>query len=326
MGRDAGPDVRVTAATLATTTASEDAALRGLLTHLSGAGYAFVTPTPSTVSLVRDRCDARDEDILRDAFGWTRRFRAEQIDAALFRDLEQAGLVVGEGDCWRSTVRVSSVDANLFVHTAPTDAGDAVFLGPDTYRYARLLRHVLDGAQYGSALDLGTGAGVGALTLAAMKPGSRVLASDVNPKALRYTRLNAEAAGLNVETWLCDGIPPSPSSFDLIVANPPYIAGDGGRTYRDGGDQLGAALALGWLRAGLARLNRGGRFVLYTGSAIVSGQDFIRTESIRLADAHGCSLDYEEIDPDVFGSTLRQRAYATVDRIAAIGAVFTAPA
>lgn len=303
---------------------SEEAALRTLLGRLKASGYSFITPTPSTVTLVRNRRDASDEDLLRDVFGWTRKFRATQLDASLLDALQSAGLVEAEGGTLRSRIRVSTCDGRLFVHTAPTNDADAVFLGPDSYRYARLLRTALEGVRFNTALDLGAGAGVGALTLNALDPSAAVVASDVNPKALRYVRLNAEAADLSIEVKLCDGIPQPPTAFDVIAANPPYVAGDGGRVYRDGGGQLGAALALDWLRTGLPRLSKGGRFVLYTGSAIVAGQDFIHDQCRRLAEVNGCSLNYAEIDPDVFGSTLRQSAYSAVERIAAIGAVFTA--
>ncbi len=304
--------------------AAEDVALRTLLGRLQECGYAFITPTPATVRLVRDRHDA-GEDALRDIFGWTRRFWPEQLEPALLEPLRAAGLIEQEGDRLRSRVRVSTVDGAPYVHSAPSDAGDAVFLGPDSYRYARLLRDVLEGARFERALDIGAGAGVGALTLASIEPEATVFASDINPAALRYARFNAEAAGRTLGVSQCDGLPSEPATFDVIAANPPYIAGNEGRIYRDGGDRLGAAVTLDWLRAGLPRLRPGGRFVLYTGSAIVRGRDAIREESGKLAEAHGCDLRYEEIDPDVFSATLRQPAYAQVERIAVVGAVFTAP-
>ena len=70
----------------------------------------------------------------------------------------------------------------------------------------------------------------------------------------------------------------------------------------------------------------GGRFLLYTGSAIVAGRDGVREALAALAEARGLGLVYEEIDPDVFGGMLRQDAYRDVERIAAVGAVLTAPA
>ena len=96
------------------------------------------------------------------------------------------------------------------------------------------------------------------------------------------------------------------------------------RTYRDGGGDLGTRLAVDWVREAADRLAPGGRIVLYTGAPVVDGQDRVRAALSQLADQRGFTLRYDEIDPDVFGGTLRQPAYRTVDRIAAVGAVLTA--
>jgi methylase of polypeptide subunit release factors len=220
---------------------------------------------------------------------------------------------------------VSTVDGRLHLHSAPTRDPDAVFLGPDSYRYVRFLRQVIgDSPAFGTALDIGVGAGVGALTLAALAPAARVTGSDINERALRLARLNSLHAGTPLILKHCSGVP-APGAFDIICANPPYIAGRAKRAYRDGGDQLGAALALEWVRDGVRRLSEGGRFLLYTGSAIVAGRDGVREALLRIAEEQGLHLSYEEIDPDVFGGTLRQDAYRDVERIAAVGAVLTAP-
>jgi methylase of polypeptide subunit release factors len=238
--------------------------------------------------------------------------------------MRNAGVLEGRGSRLRSTVRVSSVDDLLYIHSAPTSDANAVFLGPDSYRFVRFLHQVLAPvADAGVALDIGVGAGVGAMTVARFAPGFRVWGSDPNPDALRFCRVNARHAGLEVSTLLGEGLEDAPQGLDLIVTNPPYIAGEGGRLYRDGGDHHGAALALEWVREGVTRLNPGGRFVLYTGSAIVEGGDYIKQELQRLALSHGMGFSYEELDPDVFGESLRQDAYREVERIAAVGAVLT---
>lgn len=305
---------------------SRSAALRELLGRLRDLDYAFVTPTPSTHALVRDRRTARRETALRDVFGWSRPFTPDLLTPDLLDLLERADVARSTGEGLRLDIRVSSLDGRLFLHSAPGPDRDAVFLGPDSYRFARFLRQVLPGgAATGVALDIGVGAGVGAATVATACPGARVMASDVNPRALEFARINLAQAALAVELVEASGLPAGPERFDLIVANPPYIAGEDGRTYRDGGGQLGAALALDWVRDGVGRLSPGGRFVLYTGSAIVDGRDAVRAAVTELAEARGLALDYEEIDPDVFGGTLRNDAYRDVERIAAVGAVLTAP-
>ncbi len=92
----------------------------------------------------------------------------------------------------------------------------------------------------GRALDLGTGCGVQALHLAAHS--QHVVATDVNPRALRMTafngRLNALPAGrLDVrEGSLFD--PVADETFDLVTTNPPFVispATDERLVYRDSG-------------------------------------------------------------------------------------------
>jgi len=74
--------------------------------------------------------------------------------------------------------------------------------------------------------DLGTGAGGIALALARERPQARVLATDVSAAALGVARGNAQRLGVaNVEfaqgDW-CAAL--GERKFDLIVANPPYVA------------------------------------------------------------------------------------------------------
>jgi hypothetical protein len=92
-------------------------------------------------------------------------------------------------------------------------------------------------APAGSALDLGSGCGVQSLHLAAHV--GRVVATDVNPRALWFTWLNA---ALNeVEVDVRDGSlfgPVAGERFDLVVTNPPFVIGPGTGpllTYRDSG-------------------------------------------------------------------------------------------
>lgn len=305
---------------------ARSAALLELLGRLQALDYDFVTPTPTTHARVRRRRAARPETVLRDVFGWTRPFAPDLLPPDLLDLLRRAGVAHEAAEGLRLDVRVSSVDGRLYLHSAPGRDPDAVFLGPDSYRFARFLRQALGGrTTTGVALDIGVGAGVGAATLAAACPGARVLATDVNPRALNLARINLAHAALAVELVEASGLPAEPERFDLIVANPPYIAGAGGRTYRDGGDQLGAALALEWAKAGVDRLTSGGRFLLYTGSAIVDGRDGVRAALADLTTRRGLRLDYEEIDPDVFGGMLRHGAYRDVERIAVVGAVLTRP-
>jgi release factor glutamine methyltransferase len=78
-------------------------------------------------------------------------------------------------------------------------------------------------------LDLCTGSGCLALSLAKEFSDAMVLGVDISPDALDYARKNAELNGVrNIEFIRGDLFEPlEPSSrFDLIISNPPYIRSD----------------------------------------------------------------------------------------------------
>lgn len=74
--------------------------------------------------------------------------------------------------------------------------------------------------------DVCTGSGCVALAIAEASPTARLLASDLSPAALTVARGNAAALGLSrLEFVEADSLDwPTPAPFELIVANPPYIA------------------------------------------------------------------------------------------------------
>ena len=298
-----------------------DAALLELLSRLEAAGYDFVSPTPAVHGLVARRRRADEADLLRDVLGWGRAFHAETAPAWLLDVLTEADALREDADGLRARLRVSRLDGRLHLHSASSADEQAVFLGPDSYRYVRFLRQALSGASWRQALEIGVGAGAGALAIAALDPEASIVATDINPQALRLCRLNARHAGLPID--LRPGGFPAEGVWDLIAANPPYMAGRSGRLYRDGGGQYGAEVALEWAKEALSRLAPGGRLLLYTGAPVVAGQDLVRTALATLADRRGARLVYEEIDPDVFGASLARASYAEVERIAAVGAVVT---
>jgi release factor glutamine methyltransferase len=90
--------------------------------------------------------------------------------------------------------------------------------------------HVLEAAlaalpEGGAALDLGTGSGILAISLALGRPGARVTAVDVSPDALAVARANAAALSAEVTFLQGDLFVPLPAGarFDVVVSNPPYV-------------------------------------------------------------------------------------------------------
>jgi hypothetical protein len=303
----------------------EAAALLHLLRFLKDRGYSFITPTPATHARVLGRAPHRRAHDLRDIFGWSLPFDAKLPDPQLLDILKRADALEEHGHGLKSRFRISSLGADLFLHSAyPTDGREAVFFGPDSYRFARLISDELsrcpqkDGARL---VDMGTGAGVGGIVAAHLCPAAEVLMTDINPVALRLARINAQAAGVAARFCLTGDFSAIDGTFDLLLANPPYIADSAGRVYRDGGGMHGGEISLMMAKQAMPRLAAGGRFILYTGSAIVNGVDALKDRLATFAAEQDCVFRYTEIDPDVFGEELDSRAYATVERIALVAAV-----
>lgn len=283
--------------------------------HLLAAGYHFITPTPASHARVNARPGSEAARDLRGVFGWSRPYHPGLVDPALESLLDQAGLLEC-GALNRSLVRFSSLDGLLFAHSAyPTTAADAVFFGPDTYRFARAIQRELH-RPVRRAVDIGCGAGPGAVLIARAWPDADVFGVDINPRALAFTAANATLAGVRVTAALSNLLTGVPGEFDLIVANPPYLVDPLARAYRHGGGDLGAQLSLDILAAGLDRLAPGGTLLLYTGAANIDGADPFRAAAQSMLS--GVDWTYQEVDPDVFGEELDGGAYAHADRIAAV--------
>ena len=83
----------------------------------------------------------------------------------------------------------------------------------------------LAGRQAPQILDLGCGSGCIGITLALELPQASVTAVDVSPPALALAERNASAHGVRLSLLTSDWFSAlAGRSYDLIVANPPYIA------------------------------------------------------------------------------------------------------
>jgi SAM-dependent methyltransferase len=298
-----------------------DAHLVALGQALRDAGYEFTTVTPATHARVNRRPENARAFGLRDVFGWSRPFGPGVLPEPIVALMDAAGVLERDGDRWRSTVRFSSHEGDLFVHSAfPTDAEDSVFFGPDTYRMANAVAAHVEAREQAvrRAVDIGCGTGAGAITVARRAPEAEVLAVDINPAALRFARINAVLAGTpGVRPCHSDLLSDVDGEFDLVFSNPPFMIDPAGRAYRDGGPH-GHELAMSIIDAAAGRLAPGGSLVLFAGTGIVGGRDpFQEAAAERLAGT-GLEWTYREWDPDVYDEELDNPAYAHAERIALV--------
>jgi len=285
-------------------------------------GYRFTPVTPATHVRVNARAQNALANGLEGVFGWSRRFRPDLLPPRMLEFLDDADAIEVEGNLLRSRVRFATLDGMLFAHSAfPTIEPDSVFFGPDTYRFATLLRRI-PFALGARVVDIGAGSGAGGLYIS-RRAGGRIMLvlSDINDRALRHAEINAAINRCRdvtiVHSDVLDGID---GMFDLIVANPPYMIDPGGPAYRNGGAD-GVGLALRIVREALPRLERRGTLALYTGTAIRDGRDAFHDEVAQIAAETGFETLYDEMDPDVFGEELDRPLYADVERIAAVSLV-----
>lgn len=123
---------------------------------------------------------------------------------------EPVAYLVGSREFWG---RRFAVDARVLVPRPETEhlVEAALALAPSLPARPRVL-------------DLGTGSGCLAVTLARELSGSRVVATDRSPAALAVAAANATALGARIGLLAADWAAPIPAaSFDLIVSNPPYL-------------------------------------------------------------------------------------------------------
>lgn len=138
--------------------------------------------------------------------------QAASLDALLTRRLagEPVAYLVGAREFYGRPFRVSPA---------------VLIPRPDTELLVDLALSCIAPDRTVEVLDLGTGSGCIAITLALERPRARVTALDRSAGALAVARDNAQALGARVEflasDWFCAV---AGRRFDLIVGNPPYVA------------------------------------------------------------------------------------------------------
>jgi methylase of polypeptide subunit release factors len=202
--------------------------------------------------------------------------------------LEATGLAEVAGGDVIPRARVVPVDDLLIAGDSYSkgldDPPDYVASFSPTSRVCAALtpRHRVD-----SALDVGTGSGAQALFAA--QHARRVVATDVNERALEFTRLNAHLNGLtNIECRRGTLFEPvGDEQFDLVTCNAPYVVSPEQRwMYRDGG-HMGDELSALIVRGAAARLADGG-FATLNVSWLADDEDEPDERIVEWIDTRSC--------------------------------------
>lgn len=145
-----------------------------------------------------------------------------------------------------------------------------------------------------TVVDVGTGSGCIALTIALEQPDVRITATDRSSDALAVARQNAAALGVAAIDWrLTDLLDDVPGPVDLVLSNPPYVP-ERDRTslasdVRDyepamalfGGDD-GLDVVRRLIPAAAAALRAGGRFICEVGAGQREAvTDLLRADGFR---------------------------------------------
>jgi release factor glutamine methyltransferase len=103
---------------------------------------------------------------------------------------------------------------------------DVLIPRPDTELLIELSLKLIPANKPFRIIDLGTGSGIIAITLAAERPHIHVSAADISLAALRIAQLNARKHRTdNIQFYQSDWFANVPEAkFNLIISNPPYIA------------------------------------------------------------------------------------------------------
>jgi methylase of polypeptide subunit release factors len=190
-------------------------------------------------------------------------------------DAEDLGLVERADGAVRARVGLAATGPLVVARDRPRDGGslrvDHV-LGLN--RPALLLAALTPRTTVASALDLGCGGGVQALLAAAHT--RRVVATDINPRALAFARFNALLNGTSNVEWREGDLyaPVEGERFSLVVANPPFtVSPDRRFAFRDGGRE-GDELSRDVVRGAARHLEDGGFAVVLCSWILRGGEDW----------------------------------------------------
>jgi release factor glutamine methyltransferase len=117
---------------------------------------------------------------------------------------------------------------------------------PETETLVERALALVAGIEAPRILDVGVGSGAIALALADERPDARVTGVDLSADALSLARENAERLDLDIELREGDGVAAAAEGWDLVVANPPYVASLDGLQPELGHEPVEALLGSGF--------------------------------------------------------------------------------
>jgi release factor glutamine methyltransferase len=104
---------------------------------------------------------------------------------------------------------------------------DVLIPRPDTELLIELSLKLIPPNEPFQLIDLGTGSGIIAITLASERPQAQVSATDFSSAALHIAKLNAGKHQARIQFFQSNWFAGLPANkFNLIISNPPYIAPD----------------------------------------------------------------------------------------------------
>lgn len=270
----------------------------GLLDRLGASAYAALARSETVPALRATRGEGALDTLVR-LFLLQQRAPYERARAALPLDEALAdGWVVRDGDEVLAAVDVrpyggpdgedwyivSDLGCAVGGASGAGGRGEGVVLGVGGA--STTLAGLTVRAPVASALDLGTGSGIQALH--ATRHATRVTATDLNPRALGFTRLTLALSGAPEADLRAGSLfePVASETYDLIVSNPPFVISPGARlTYRDGG-MGGDDLCRTLVRQAGERLNDGGYAQFLANWQHVEGEDW--KDRVRSWVPRGC--------------------------------------
>ena len=231
---------------------------------------------------------------------------------------EALGLIETTSGFVRATYRVVPHDDLLLASDWPVSPMRPLrpdhVLGPNPS--ASLLANATVRPRVASVLDIGAGCGI--QSLLAARHADRVVASDLNPRAVRIASFNAALNHVAVDCIEGDLFEPVRGQrFDLVVSNPPFvISPTASFLFRDselGGEGIGRALISNV--AGL--LNERGFCQLLTNWAHIEGVDW-RERIEQAFQGCGCNawvLAVHHAEPDIYASRWIQHLERTPEAV-----------